>query len=122
MKAALPTVTTRIVARRVFVIAPHPDDETLGAGGLLRQLADGGAEVRVLVLSDGSGGDLEPVADPAAYARARRGEIERAGAVLGVTAIAHAALPDGALATRRAACAEAIRGALRASPHRLDAA
>lgn len=113
---ALPTVTTRIAARRVLVIAPHPDDETLGAGGLLRQLANGGADVRVLVLSDGSGGDVEPVADPAAYARTRRAEIERAGAILGVRAIDHADLPDAALATRRAACAEAIRGALRQSP------
>ena len=37
------------------VIAPHPDDETLGCGGLIAQARSEGREVRVVILSDGSG-------------------------------------------------------------------
>lgn len=39
--------------RRVVVIAPHPDDEVLGAGGLLRQLVGLVADVEVLAVTDG---------------------------------------------------------------------
>lgn len=42
--------------RRVVVLAPHPDDEIYGCGGLLRLLVEGGAAVRVIVLTDGCGG------------------------------------------------------------------
>ena len=36
---ALPTETTEILADRVLVLAPHADDDVLGCGGLLAQLA-----------------------------------------------------------------------------------
>ena len=42
---------------RVLVIAPHPDDEVFGCGGMLAWHARHGARVRVVVLSDGAGGD-----------------------------------------------------------------
>jgi LmbE family N-acetylglucosaminyl deacetylase len=38
---------------RVLVVAPHPDDESIGAGGLLQVAGAIGAAVRVLVLTDG---------------------------------------------------------------------
>jgi len=38
-----------------LVIAPHPDDEALGAGGLIAELAQRGAPLRVAFLTDGSG-------------------------------------------------------------------
>lgn len=45
-------------ARRLLVLAPHPDDEVLGCGGLIAASLELGAEVQVLVLSDGGqGGD-----------------------------------------------------------------
>jgi len=34
--------------RKALVIAPHPDDETLGCGGTIRKLADSGWQVNVL--------------------------------------------------------------------------
>src|SRR3954471_2440470 len=38
---------------RVLVIAPHPDDESIGAGGLLQVARAAGAALRVIVLTDG---------------------------------------------------------------------
>lgn len=38
---------------RLLVIAPHPDDETIGAGGLLQQVREAGGDVRVWLLTDG---------------------------------------------------------------------
>lgn len=40
--------------RRLMVVAPHPDDETFGCGGLIARAASQGVAVRVLVLSDGA--------------------------------------------------------------------
>ena len=39
--------------KRVLVIAPHPDDEVLGCGGIIKRLADSGIGVTVLVASRG---------------------------------------------------------------------
>lgn len=46
---------------RALVLVPHPDDESIGCGGLLAALADLGIPVRVILVSDGSGaGGLPP--------------------------------------------------------------
>ena len=37
--------------QRLLVIAPHADDETIGAGGLMARAKDVGAEVYVQVLT-----------------------------------------------------------------------
>jgi LmbE family N-acetylglucosaminyl deacetylase len=79
-----------------MVLAPHPDDETLAAGGLLQQALGAGAAVRVLFLTAGDNNVwgqrvLEwrwriGSADRQRYARQRRGEAEAALAALGVSA------------------------------------
>src|SRR5262245_46763029 len=38
---------------KALVIAPHPDDETLGAGGLMQRIHEIGGQVRVVFLTDG---------------------------------------------------------------------
>lgn len=40
----------------IAVLAPHPDDEVFGCGGLLALAADQGVQVRVVVVSDGAAG------------------------------------------------------------------
>jgi LmbE family N-acetylglucosaminyl deacetylase len=40
---------------RVLVVAPHPDDETIAAGGLIARLTRRGARVRVLCMTNGDG-------------------------------------------------------------------
>jgi len=38
---------------RVLVVAPHPDDESLGCAGLIKQGIENGADVHVLVMTNG---------------------------------------------------------------------
>lgn len=38
---------------RIVIVAPHPDDEVLGAGGLIQQALAVGADVRVIYLTNG---------------------------------------------------------------------
>jgi LmbE family N-acetylglucosaminyl deacetylase len=91
---------------RLLIIAPHPDDESIAAGGLL-QIADAaGAAVRVLVLTDGDNNpwpqrwiEKRWRIDAAARARwgaRRREEAEAALNLLGVarTDVRFLALPD----------------------------
>lgn len=105
--AQLPGATTIVRAERVLVLAPHYDDEVLGCGGLLCQLVAQGARVRVLFLSDGSGG-VEQVGDRHAYAARRRAESRRVAERLGVTSIRELELLDGALMDHVAEIGDAL--------------
>lgn len=40
---------------RLLVVAPHPDDEVLAAGGLMQQVHAAGGQVRVVYLTNGDG-------------------------------------------------------------------
>jgi len=104
---APPGKTTTIHAGSVLVIAPHFDDEILGCGGLLAQLAESGSRIRVLFLSDSSGGD-EVTENTADYAERRRAEAMAALAVLGIDELRYADLPDGRLAHHVEEAAQAI--------------
>jgi len=46
-----------MMKKRILVIAPHPDDETLGAGGTIAKFSEQGHKVSVLVVS----GHLPPL-------------------------------------------------------------
>lgn len=96
-------------ADRVLVLAPHPDDESIGCGGLLLAARDAGAARRVIVLTDGDNNPwpqrwMEKRWRIDADARARWGARRRAEAqaaldVLGVPADERAffGLPDTGL-------------------------
>lgn len=66
--------------KRLLVVAPHPDDETLGAGGKIAKCADEGYEVTVLVVS----GHLPPLYNREDYDKTVA-EAMKAFAILGVT-------------------------------------
>lgn len=79
------------------VVAPHPDDETLGCGGLIALLHRSGNAVRVLVTSDGTGSHPNSRAYPPRRLRdVRESEAISAVGVLGLDeqAISFLRLPD----------------------------
>ncbi len=92
-----------VSANRVLVLAPHYDDEVLGCGGLLQQLAANGAEILCAFLSDGSGGSEGPPDGMSAadYSALRRLEAEAAAEELGIRRVEHTGerrgFRDGAL-------------------------
>jgi LmbE family N-acetylglucosaminyl deacetylase len=69
----------------MLILSPHPDDETLGCGGIIAAAADLGLRPRVAYLTDGSASHPGSAAWPRArLARIREREALGALAVLGV--------------------------------------
>lgn len=92
-------------AARVVAVAAHPDDETLGVGGLLRHLHETGAAVELVVATDGEAAFPEWGEDERAdLARRRRAELRDAlrEQGLGDTPVHWLGLPDSGLDARRA--------------------
>ncbi|MGE5632552.1 MAG: PIG-L family deacetylase [Caulobacteraceae bacterium] len=78
--------------QKVIVLAPHPDDETLGCGGVIYSLQQKGADVAVILATDGnSGSRIEDIK------RVRAEEFQAAVSVLGVSNTYKLGYPDGSL-------------------------
>ncbi|SHF71665.1 N-acetylglucosaminyl deacetylase, LmbE family [Jatrophihabitans endophyticus] len=88
---------------RLVVVAAHPDDETLGAGGLLAAAARHGCPATVVVLTDGEASHPDsPTHRPHQLAALRRREVYAAVAATAPDAeVQLAGLPDGRLAEHR---------------------
>ena len=74
--SATPTEPTTIevgAGEHLVVVAPHPDDETLGAGGLIRRVIERGGTVRVIFVTAGDG-YVEAVAQETGRPRPRPAE------------------------------------------------
>jgi LmbE family N-acetylglucosaminyl deacetylase len=80
----------------VLVVVAHPDDESFALGALLDRFVGQGAEVSVLCLTRGEASTLGADVDDLASVRA--GELEAAGAELGVGSVTLLGRPDGGLA------------------------
>lgn len=102
-----PAMVPAPAGRRVLVLAPHADDESLGCGGTLALAAQAGCSVRVLVLTDGRKG-YDPARLPPGDEAARIGfeqalaaqrlqEATAACRCLGLPAPGCLGMPDGAL-------------------------
>ena len=87
--------------RRVVVVGAHPDDESLGAGGLVATARAAGIPVVLVCATDGEGSHPDsPTYAPAALAERRAAEWDAAARELEVDAGARhrLRLPDGAVA------------------------
>lgn len=81
----------------IVVVAPHPDDETLGCGGLIALAARAGRAVKIVVISDGCGSHPNSASHPPQVLRDLREQETRAAvATLGLDAsqLAFLRLPD----------------------------
>ncbi|WP_256728677.1 bifunctional PIG-L family deacetylase/class I SAM-dependent methyltransferase [Microbacterium oleivorans] len=99
---------------RLVVVAAHPDDETLGAGGLMARTARRGVPVTVLIATDGEGSHPgSPTYTPARLAALRRREATEALARLGGTIrTVFLGLPDGRTDEHRDTIRAAVRDAV----------
>ncbi|MCK9403242.1 MAG: PIG-L family deacetylase [Chitinophagaceae bacterium] len=74
--------------KRVLIVAPHPDDETLGAGGTAAKFISQGHEVSVLIIS----GHLPPLYKYEAYEKTVN-EAEMAFKIIGISSYKFLELP-----------------------------
>ena len=94
---------------RLMIFSPHPDDESLGTGGLIQRVVEAGGKVKVVFMTDGDGfpegvEKEDHISNPSAKDYTKYGEERRLEAVKAVTALGlkeHDAIflgfPDGGL-------------------------
>lgn len=97
---------TRTVARngskngkfeRVLAVFAHPDDPEFGAGGSMAKLAQDGAEVTYVIVTDGRQGGEDPKQKDADLVAIRQREQRAAAKVLGIKKIEFLGYKDGHL-------------------------
>ncbi|MGF6834093.1 LmbE family N-acetylglucosaminyl deacetylase [Paenarthrobacter sp. TE4293] len=110
----LPLDATELAAMTFVVLAAHPDDETLGAGGFMATLHDAGAVVKVLLCTAGEASHPDSqTTTPEQLAAVRLTEFDTAVSGLAPSATwRFLELPDGQLAANAAGIAEAVREAV----------
>jgi LmbE family N-acetylglucosaminyl deacetylase len=100
-----------LLGERLVVVAPHPDDEVLAAGGLMRWTADQGRDVVIVAVTDGEASHARSTRIGRDELRTRRAD-ERAEALdrlgVGGAAIHRLGAPDQGCAEHVAALAQAI--------------
>lgn len=83
----IPFFSTNLTGRRVLVLAPHPDDETIGCGGSVALHQEAHDPVKVIFLTNGAKGDMSGRFEKNTYIMLRQAEARSACACLGVTDI-----------------------------------
>jgi LmbE family N-acetylglucosaminyl deacetylase len=96
-------VTAQTASRSCLVLAPHPDDETLGCGATIMRKLAAGASVRVVIATDGRHSPHSSKLSVDRMAELREEEARRACAILGLPAeaISFLGFEDGRLAEHR---------------------
>jgi LmbE family N-acetylglucosaminyl deacetylase len=107
----IPYRASSFSARRVLVLAPHPDDEVFGCGATLADLRSRGADLLVAVLTDGTGDEADPEARRR-IADLRLGESGAALAVLGGGRVRAVGFRDRRLAASEPALSETLEALL----------
>jgi LmbE family N-acetylglucosaminyl deacetylase len=89
---SLPDVVMSQSGQRILIFSPHPDDETIAVGGYIARSTAAGADVRIVLVTDGNYHHNEPV---------RYSEFKQATQILGVpeSNLVFLGLPDGKLET-----------------------
>jgi LmbE family N-acetylglucosaminyl deacetylase len=88
---------TELLGRPFVILSPHPDDETLGTGGLIAEACAAGQRVEVIVVTDGSGSHPNSKQYPRQrLVELRYSEVHKAGLALGLPSanVSFLGLPD----------------------------
>ena len=101
---AIPFEPVRLWGERLLVLAPHPDDEVIGCGGVVAHHLNGGSSVRVVVATDGG---------QAGVPATREEESRHALAILGKADIEFLGFPDRELAAHRDELSRRLAAVLR---------
>lgn len=98
--------------RRTVVVVPHPDDEALSTSALIMRQVEGAVPVVVVAVTDGEAAYADWPAPE--LGRLRRREQAEALEILGVptASIVRLGVPDGAVAQRESAVADALAALL----------
>jgi LmbE family N-acetylglucosaminyl deacetylase len=107
-------VTAEAATRSCLVLAPHPDDETLGTGATLMRKLDAGSAVHVVVITDGA--TWPPDHPPAENIAVRDAELRASCRILGVPddAVHHLAFPETELDVAGEELVDAVAEAVKA--------
>ncbi|WP_123027596.1 PIG-L deacetylase family protein [Mycolicibacterium stellerae] len=84
--------------RTLFLVAAHPDDETLGLGATAAMLSRRGVTVQVVAVTDGEAAYPDDGGDRKELAKLRRHELADAAKALGLPTPVFLRIPDGEVA------------------------
>lgn len=93
----IPYETSDLRGKKVLIISPHPDDETLGCGGCICLHRMAGDSVKVVCLTNGAKGGTDGDIDKTAYVDLRYKELREACDRLGVDDLEYWNYEDRAL-------------------------
>lgn len=103
--------------KSLLVVAPHPDDETLGFGAAAATLQSRGVKVQVVSVTDGDASYPGlPMRGRRKLAKIRRTELPGATSVLGLPPPISLGLPDGEVRTHLCGLAELLTTLLSKAP------
>ena len=96
--------------RRIWLIAPHPDDEILALGGTMARLSSLDANLCIVSVTDGEGSHANSATwPPARLAETRPREMRSSLEVLGIDCeILQLGIPDGGVAKHRSELTNAL--------------
>jgi LmbE family N-acetylglucosaminyl deacetylase len=122
-------ITQQSAKRSTLVLAPHPDDETIGCGAAIMRKIDHGTEVRIVIVADGRLGGSSAARPAARIAQRRASESREACRRLGVSDehVLSLGVPDLSIGDQSDRIESAIRDFARSfgpeeviSPFRID--
>lgn len=80
---------------RVLLFAPHIDDETIGAGGMIRKYASAGTEVHIAIITNGNRSNTNNVQIKTDLSEVRKQELLSIQDLLGFSSVTYFDYSDG---------------------------
>ncbi|WP_243073960.1 bifunctional PIG-L family deacetylase/class I SAM-dependent methyltransferase [Microbacterium sp. SS28] len=102
---------------RLVILSAHPDDETLGSGGLIATAAASGIDVSVIVATDGESSHPDSAGAAGLGARRRLEVVSALRELAPGARMRFLGLPDGGLREHAAALRQAVQDELGPLPH-----